>query len=76
LEGLNEEELRSKVLDNGWDKEKAVKPTDVGLRAQCPLRQGDYWLVPNNIFWGWTWGMVATGAALGGIVTAFVLRRR
>jgi precorrin-2 dehydrogenase/sirohydrochlorin ferrochelatase len=76
LEGLNEEELRSKVLDNGWDKEKAVKPTDVGLRAQCPLRQGDYWLVPNNVFWGWTWGMVVTGATLGGIATALVLRRR
>ena len=68
LEGLNEAEVRSKVLDKGWEKEKVVKPREVGLRGRCPLRDvPQEWVLPSGIL---------LGATLGSLVTAFLLRRR
>lgn len=72
LEGLNEEGVRARVLDEGWEKEKVVSPRDVG--------RGKRWWAGgigagSSVDWTLP-GALLLGATVGSIVTSAWLRRR
>lgn len=67
LEDLNDEGVRARVLDEGWEKEKVVTPKDVGRGRNWTAAFGLDWTLPSAI---------VVGAAVGSAITAIVLRRR
>lgn len=67
LEGLNDEIVRAKVLDQGWEKDKVVTPKDVGLGAKWLGSFSVDWTLPAAVLFGTT---------LGSLATAWALRRR
>jgi precorrin-2 dehydrogenase/sirohydrochlorin ferrochelatase len=66
---FNDEGLRKKVLDEGWDKEKIIKPSDMGV--------GYNWDGVKQVLtstWAVSLGTLTSGLAIGSIATAYYLR--
>jgi precorrin-2 dehydrogenase/sirohydrochlorin ferrochelatase len=69
LEGLNNESIRSKLLDEGWEKDMVVRPGWVGVGRSTFSRLSPLydWSLPGGIL---------LGATIGSLVTAAILRQK
>lgn len=69
LEDLNKADVRSRVLDEGWDKEMVVRPGEVGAGASTLSRLAPLydWTLPGGIL---------LGATIGSLVTMMLVRQK
>ncbi len=71
MQGLKDEGLRRKVLDEGWEKGRVVGPGDVGARGERRW----FYLAGGAGVWTAGLGGVVSGATLATVVTLYFIRQ-